>query len=508
MGGDWLQKRDRLLQTMVLTIALGFVLEALALGQVQQSGEGSGSPSGQAAAAEQAAPADSPGARVKTPVSSTGQQVARGKMPPPSVLERSELVAAARQSAVDGLLRLVESERIDAGLTVGQLLDALPLSAQVAFAESLRSTPQIGGARFPTAGTVEVQLQAEGGLVLQTLVALVREAEAASPVPADELERRLVGWRGRTFSANGGSASSVIGPELRVRPENLPPEWARVSEEARRSAFLQARENAVSQFIEAIRPIELSQDASRRSQSTDAVDGIDQGEHAPLTIRTALEKEGVEHDAREWLSRRPLCQMKFAEGRYLEVKLAVEPADWVQQLRVSLSRPELGLPDITEQDWERVTATVARLLETEGAVGKARVLESEPPASAALLPSRAPEWTTQNLTVKASAAAVGGGGSPARRRLLTQQAAFEAAQVLLRSRLEALPLGDGQTLGDLANSSPPARDLLEAFVQGSRIAHTEYQADGSATVEISLAPQNLWHALQRRLVATAATAPD
>lgn len=454
-------------------------------------------PPEQPAMADQAVSVEPP-SKLDAPAPSATQQ--RGKAVPPSVRERIQLISAARQSAADELIRVVESQVIEGDLTVGRLLGALPPAARSQFRAELAASPQIGGARFPTPGTAEVQLQADGAAMADQLLVLAREGGEGMPVELNRLELRLASWRGRTFTATGGSASSVIGPELRARPENLPPEWAGVSEDARRTAFLQARENAVTTFMEAIGQIEIP-DARRRAagESTETPATAPRQEPDPLTIHKALTQGKIEQDARQWLSDRPVSRMKYTKDRKVEVKLALEPAEWVEQLKVSLSRPDSGFPEITEQDWAELTQKVADKLQSHGGVGSAAAAESERPASLAL-PSRPPEWTSQTLSVRGSAEPATTRGSAAKRKLATQEAALKAAREELRLRLNGLRVSERESLGDLAAANPGMRDLIDSFVQGARPASTHYHENGSVTVEVVVMPRSLWQALERRLV--------
>lgn len=419
---------------------------------------------------------------------------------------RRDLVLAARESAVDELMRLIEAQPVRDGLRVVQVLDALPASARRELRALLGSCPQLGGPRFPAPGTAEVQLQADGSDILGKLVALAHASPDRSPIEAADLERQLGAWRGRVFTATGGSASSTIGPELRARPESLPASWAGVSEEARLSAYDQARDHAVTQFIETAGRIEiLANVPDPRGEST-AQDQPDAAVKAPprrnpLTLKGALQREGVEEQARTWLSQRPLSRVKYDEDRWLEVKLAVEPTEWVEQLRVSMSRPELGLPQIGDSDWEKFQIELTNRLQGPDVaeiVGRARAAETERPVPAVVLPQRPPEWTRQPISARATAPEVADADA-SKRRLATRQAAEALALAELRLRLASLPVTEQRTLGDLAPANEAIRELLESSLAGAHVTSADYHKDGSVSIELTMSPRALWQALEHRL---------
>lgn len=420
---------------------------------------------------------------------------------------RRDLVIAARESAVDELMRLIEAQPVSDDLTVRHVLDALPASARRELRSLVGGSAQLGGPRFPTPGTAEVQLQANGGELLSKLVALAGASPDRSPMTAADLEHHLGPWRGRVFTATGGSASSAVGPELRARPESLPPSWAGVSEEARLSAYDQARDHAVSQFIETAGHIEiLANVPDPRAEST-AEDQPGTAIKAPprrnpLTLKGALQHEGVEAQARTWLSQRPLSRVKYDEDRWLEVKLAVEPGEWVEQLRVTMSRPELGLPEIGDSDWEKFQVELANVLQGPGAreiVGRAFAAETERRPEALQLPGRAPEWTRLPIRIRATAPEVAD-ADPGKRRLATRQAAEGLALADLRMRLASLQVTEQQTLEQCARTHERFGDLLESSLAGARVTDAIYHADGSVTVEVTMSPRALWQALERRLM--------
>jgi hypothetical protein len=423
----------------------------------------------------------------------------------PGRTERHRLVAAATESGLDRLQRKIEAEFITKDLTVGQLLGKLPAGSRAQLRAMLAAAPQVGGPRFPVPGTAEVQLQVRSADVADFLVKLSAEAGEAAPIPPGELGRLLRGWRGITFHATGGSAAPDIALGLRLPPEKMPASWRGVTEENRQLTVAKAQSDAIDKLIVLVRPIKVRQDVpdpdAASPESTGAEPGnVEPSRPRPLTLETVLKTGSVEAEARAYLSGQPYRTMQYGEGREVEVRLAVEPEAWLEQLRVSMSHPELGIAPIPEEDWKRFSGEFARMLNTTDCeVITGRAIAPDPVENPALsLPERAPEWTRLPLTAQATAKfdPSANGRELASRRLAAGGEARAAARQALRARLDTLALGEDQTLGQIAQLHPAIASALDTAAANATVTRTNYGVD-DATAHVSLNPVGLWQTLQR-----------
>ena len=423
--------------------------------------------------------------------------------------ERHRLVAAATESGLDRLQRKIEAEFITHDLTVGDLLGKLPAGSRAQLRAMLAAAPQVGGPRFPVPGTAEVQLQVRSSDVADFLVKLSVEAGEGAPIDPAELGRLLRNWRGISFHATGGSAASDIAPGLRLPPEKMPASWKAVTEENRQLTVTRAQGDAITKLIDLVRPIEVMRDVpdpdAATPESTGAGEGKKDGESErpkpkPLILGTVL-KSTMEEEARAYLSSQPYSTMQYGEDREVEVRLAVEPEAWLEQLRVSMSRPELGLPRIPEEEWKRFSGEFSRTLDTvdcERVTGRATAPDPVENPTAFALPERPPEWTRLPLTAQATAKfdPAARGREFASRRLAAGGEARVAAREELRARLDALTLAEGQTLGQIAQINPAVAAALDTAAANATVTRTNYGVD-AATAHVSLNPVGLWQTLQR-----------
>src|SRR5690606_16809793 len=124
--------------------------------------------------------------------------------------------------------------------------------------------------------------------------------------------------------------------------------------EARRNAFSAAQDDAISQILTAARPVIVYErsGAGSQDQSSAGDAGRPQRPVAPTTLEGVLRNDTIEAETRQWLRDRPLTRLRYAENRRVEVKLAVEPAEFARHLRVTMSKPDTGMPILLDEEWE------------------------------------------------------------------------------------------------------------------------------------------------------------
>lgn len=92
------------------------------------------------------------------------------------------------------------------------------------------------------------------------------------------------------------------------------------------------------------------------------------------------------------------------------------------------------------------------------------------------------DWTRGLAIARGAATASPRAPSAAVARIGAERSAREAARAALRQRVDALPLGDGRTVGAAVASDQAARARLGAALEASRADQVVYGTDGSVVV--------------------------
>jgi hypothetical protein len=154
-----------------------------------------------------------------------------------------------------------------------------------------------------------------------------------------------------------------------------------------------------------------------------------------------------------------------------------------------------------ESAWQRLhDEVVARLKRPTGRGAVATAPDRQPPPRRAL-PAQPPRWVDELLDVQGSAtvdAADAQGKRPAEVQLLGARAAEAQALKDLRDRVEALPLGDGRTVGEAAASDGRVATALDRSLRRAKTFNVDYGPNGSAKVRVGLDLRYLWQEMNRR----------
>ena len=122
-----------------------------------------------------------------------------------------------------------------------------------------------------------------------------------------------------------------------------------------------------------------------------------------------------------------------------------------------------------------------------------------PPASPAatryMLPDEPPQWVFGLADAEGLA-------SSADTRLKTARLAEVQALSMLQDQVRALEVYQGVTLGTIADKTPAVRGGIANALQQARVYKTEYRADGSVLVRMSLNLRILWGELDATRLAT------
>jgi hypothetical protein len=367
---------------------------------------------------------------------------------------RRDQVAAANAQALTELRRAIYAESIGDGYTVRDLIERTGTKKR--FAESITRANQIGGPRWRDE-ICEVKLEIPAARVRDTLVNIATIARLESPVPPAVLQGRLQSWDNRKFSATGAS----MGP------------GAVVADNPRGKGVCDARDNAVAQTINVIKPIRLTGDK---------------------TVADALAQPEVGEEVERWLTARPITQIEYPNPSEAHVALAVQPDELFSTFRIAagaaavknqpvpLPRDENEWNKVREEFQNRVTPTVTRGVAKSGAVAAVK--------HAALdVPGAAPEWVERQLEAEGKGTAKGS-------QLKAARAAEADAVNKLRAKLDPLPLTNGLTISQAVAQDNSIENALDRALVRARRTNVDYQGLDSATVKVQLDLRDVWRELE------------
>jgi hypothetical protein len=373
---------------------------------------------------------------------------------------KRDQVSAANTQALVELRRAIASEPIGDGYTVGDLISKTGTKKR--FAEAISRAQQIGGPRWLDDGaTCQVKLELPAGRVASTLVAIATQSNLETPVPANVLQGRLQSWTNRTFSATGTSTGA-----------------AAVGDGARGKGVCDARDRAVAQTMDAIRPVALA---------------------GGKTVGDALAQKEVGQRVEEWLTARPLTQIEFADGGESRVSVTVSPDELFDTFRVAagaavVNNQPVALPK-DENEWQRVrnefnarvTPTVTR------GVANANANAAAPPVNVKLaavaVPNAAPNWIDRTIDAEGKGTAKGS-------QLKAARAAEADAANKLRAKLDPLPLGGGMTIAQAVAKDKTLENALDRALVRARTMRVEYQGVDAATAKVQLDLREVWREIE------------
>ena len=386
---------------------------------------------------------------------------------------RHAQIQAAHADAVAGLVDQVRVARLTPELTVGQFLDQTAGTDQLRRAVE-RNAELIGATRWPNPGTCQVQLEVPGDALVQALAAIARDGAGKSPLPPEAVEKRLADlWRHRGLAATGTSATPEAVERMRPGPEH--PLWLTVPEEDRREAVKAAQRNAARRTMDGLSDITV---AGGRS------------------LANALEVPAVRDAVQNWVATRPVTNIEFRDNGEVRLTVAAPGEDLWVVLRDALARQnEIPAPR-DEAEWQRLhDQVVGRMrspLNGRSAVATERATTGPRPAARTALPQEPPRWADDQWNVEGRSA---GDGPPLR----VAHSAEVDARKELRRRVEALPLGDGRTLGQAAGEDPEVAAAIERTLLRARANKVDWGVHGQgATVHVGLDLRLLWQELSRR----------
>lgn len=371
---------------------------------------------------------------------------------------RSEL-AAATQDGLEALRDQVLDTPLTPGLTVGQFVDRVG-GGDALTGRIDANAEQRGGTRWRDEQTCEVRLALAGADVADALGKLAaerREPLAAMNLGPGSLDEGLAELRTQTFSALGRSTG--VGGLNRIRPPAGM--WRDIADKDRLAAVATAKANAAARVVESLRSL----DVGRGKRMADA-----------------LEVPGLREELRRWLDGRPITDSVFGDDLTVRLTLSASPHEFWPVVRSALARHDFGPRADDGKGWDELRQRMMQGVAP--AVGRANA------ANPLDRPNRAvdapPPWAADQMNADGSAA---GGG------LAAARVAEERALVRLRSQLEALPLGNGKTVGEAAKADPRLKVALADVVIRAQISKITYGPD-LVQARVSLDLIRLWRVVE------------
>ena len=244
-----------------------------------------------------------------------------------------------------------------------------------------------------------------------------------------------------------------------------------------------ARDNAVAQTINAIKPVKLTGDK---------------------TVADALAQPGVGEEVERWLTARPITQIEYPDPSEARVALAVEPDELFNNFRVAagaaavknqpvpLPRNENEWNKVREEFHNRVTPAVTRGVSKTGGVGGGgggAVAVMPVKHAAVAVPGAAPDWVERQLDAEGKGTAKGS-------QLKAARAAEADAVNKLRAKLDPLPLTNGLTISQAVAKDPTLENALDRALVKARRTNVDYENLDTATVRVQLDLRDVWREIE------------
>jgi hypothetical protein len=377
---------------------------------------------------------------------------------------RQAVIAAAIDSAAQGLLEQIETQHITPDLSVGQFLD------QTAGRDELRTdlakSDPVGGPRWLDEHTCQIRLQVSGTEVVADLANIAQHHPDRSPIPPMSIPAVAGQLGSQWFTATGTSTTSTAAP---LPPADSP--WANIPAEVRGRAVADANSDAVRRVLVSVKSVELT---------------------PGHPLAEALSIPTILHSLSDWLSSRPVTAVDYRQTgpNQLEVQvtLSADARDLFDILKTAVVA-EGGLATPTDAaSWELVRDQIIQHMDAP--VGRAAPMTQPAIAAAVQLPLEPPVWTRD------MSEATGTGGPSGGRYLLAASAARADAIARLRRNVYALPLTPRQTIAQAAQADAHfAQTIDRAIETGARPYKSVYNPDGTVEMRVSLDLRYLWTAI-------------
>jgi len=379
---------------------------------------------------------------------------------------RRAQVAAANANAIDALRTEVYAVPLSRGVTVRDLVERT--GSQTDLNQILSRAEQIGGPRWLDGQTCQVRLEISGRRIAPVLLQMTNIAHERTPIRTADLQLRLDDFSRRTFCATGSSTGAATAQTIVPNAQNAA--WVAVPEDSRRDAIAAARRDAVARVVESLRPIEISPRHTVGSE-LDAP-------NSPLKQSLMAYLNGP----------RPITSVQFREDKQVELTLAVPPGEVFDVMHSALMQPNSVGATMSNADFQNLHDQIIKHMANP--VGTARVTAGNATMTPHVqLPSRAPAWTTQQITAE-------GTGSDPSNPLKARNQATIAAIRKLQLQLDTYRLTPDLTIADAARQDDRVAKALDRVLNRIAPYKLDIHPDGSVTAKVSLELADVWNELR------------
>jgi hypothetical protein len=381
---------------------------------------------------------------------------------------RRDQIQAAHTDALASMMDSVRAARIQDDLTVGQFLDRTGGESRLRLALQ-RSAQQLGATRWPNPDTCQVQLEVSGRDVAAELAAIAAQSPDKAPLPSEALRKQLATWDRQTFSATGAAMTPERAADLPPGPGQ--PLWLSIPDADRKAAVQAAQRDAGRRAVEGLSDVTIG-------------DG--------KTVADALQVPAVRKVVQEWVSERPVVDLRFGpEGDVLVTLAAPAEELWSVFRQAASAQTEIPVPR-DEAGWQRLhDEVVARLKLPTGRGAVTRTAAAPPRVPRRALPALPPRWVDDQFDADGSAS-----GESSKLRLARAAESYALAD--LRARIEQLPLGDGRTVGEAAAADVDVAAAVDRSLRRARTYKVDYGVDHTVKVCVGLDLRYVWQELNRR----------
>lgn len=354
----------------------------------------------------------------------------------------------------------------------GQIL-AMPVAPGVSVAELVQNDPgavkiddlvstaeRVGQPRWVEKDIVQVKMSLPASKVLEQVNAI--PVKSRDPrVTQKDVDRFNREWSRRSFSSTGQAIPASRLNEVVTSITSV--SWRDVSESARIEAANRARATATSSIVEKTGAIRVTSDQA---------------------VGAAYLLEDGRKKLTSWADGLPATRVMLRDDRQVEVAVYVDKDELGKQVR------QAATTELTSQPDKLAALDVGISRMPSIVVGRASVASSaEAPTlmrGPAVVFRGMPAWASGDaITAEASATSVNGS------RLRTARAAEQKASEALQKKVLELKLDGTTTINQAGDKDARIADAVTRAIGRARTYQVDYNPDGSATVRLSLDPNDL-----------------
>ncbi len=366
-------------------------------------------------------------------------------------------VRAASEAARADLRGQILAMPVAPGVSVGTLVQKDPGSVQVD--DLVGAAERVGQPRWVEQDIVQVKMSVSAAKVVAQISAI--SVKLRDPrVTQKDVDRLNREWSRRSFSGTGQAIPAARLADVVTSINSV--SWRDVSAEARVDAATRARANVTGTIVDKTAAIEVT--------SNQAVGGS-------FLLADGRQKLTT------WAAGLPATRVTLRDDRQVEIAVYVDKDGLGKQVRQVATTELTSQPD----KLQALDVGIARLPNI--IVGRASVASSAEASTQLRRPAivlrGVPAWGGDPINAEATSAPVG------KSRLRTARAAEQKATDALQRLVLQLKLDDQTTLDQAASKDARITDAIGRAIARARTYQVDYNPDGSATVRMTLDPNDL-----------------